>query len=568
MSYLNKHNPQIPTQQHPLDERQVLNAAGGYVYEISEWDALLRFLVLGTEGGSIYESENDLTKQNIDNVLKAIKSDGVRVVEMVLDVSDNGKARKNDMALFVLALCLTHGDADTKRAVERVYNEVARIGTHHLMFCNFIENMPNRGWGRAVQRIITNWYTSKDDEALAYQVVKYRNREGFSHQKALHRCHGGKNTPLYRWLAGRDIGVRDVKRGLGDAEVVTHYEQATPLTEPDYGLRFYHYPKILQGFMQAQELGDAEDDGHNAKRICSLVQDYGLTHEMIPNQFLKSPDVWVALLEKMPVTATLRNLGRMSALGILDPFSDNAQVVIDKFTPESVKKARLHPLTTLIGLKTYESGKGVRGSLTWAANVNILSHLQDAFYWGFETIAPTGKKLMLAIDTSGSMFGNWYGGTPFPACPNLDCGEIAAVMAMATARVEKHHVICAFDDTFSVLPITEKTALPDVMRIISNRPHGRTDCALPMVEALRRGWNAIEGFAIYTDNETWFGSIHPKQALQQYRDQTGVDARLVSVSMLANDTSIADGSVPWMLDFVGMSTDTPRQVSMYLKCEI
>ena len=141
-------------------------------------------------------------------------------------------------------------------------------------------------------------------------------------------------------------------------------------------------------------------------------------------------------------------------------------------------------------------------------------------------------------------------------------------MAMATARVEKHHVICAFDDTFSVLPITEKTALPDVMRIISNRPHGRTDSALPMVEALRRGWNAIEGFAIYTDNETWFGSIHPKQALQQYRDQTGVDARLVSVSMLANDTSIADGSVPWMLDFVGMSTDTPRQVSMYLKCEI
>ena len=568
-SYLNKHNPQIPTQQEPLDERQVRNAAGGYVYEISEWDALMRFLVLGTQGGSIYESEKDLTKQNLDNVIKAIASDGVRVVEMVQDVSVRGKARKNDMALFTLALCMKHGDPDTKKAVERVYKDVARTGTHHLMFCNFIENMPGRGWGRAVKRIVAGWYENRDDEALAYQVVKYRNREGFSHQKALHRCHGGENTPLFRWIAGRDNGVREVKRGLGAAEVVTHYEQATPLTESEYGIPISVYPKFLIGFIQAQELADAEDDGKNAKRICSLIDDYDLTHEMVPNQFLKSPDVWVALLEKMPITATLRNLGRMTSLGLMDPFSENTQKVLDKFTPKSVKKARLHPLTILIGLKTYESGKGVKGSLTWTPNQQILSHLNDVFYWGFETIEPTGKNIMLALDTSGSMFGGWYHSqSPFPQCPNLQCGEIAAVMAMATARVEQNYVVCVFDDKFSQLNITDKTDLPMVMRTISNLPHGKTDCALPMLGALERNWNAVDGFAVYTDNETWYGTIHPKQALEQYRDKTGRDARLVSVSMLANDTTIADGSVPWMIDFVGMSTDTPRQVGMYLKGEI
>ena len=561
-SYLNRHNPQIPTQREPLDEKQVLNAAGGYVYEISEWDALLRFLVLGTEGGSIYESENDLTKQNLDNVLKAIQADGPRVVETVLDVSEGGKARKNDMALFTLVLCMTHGDAATKQAVERVYNRVARTGTHHLMFCNFIENMPNRGWGRAVQRIVANWYTSKDDEELAYQVIKYRNREGFSHQKALHRCHGGKNTPLYRWIVGAGVGERRIECWYTseDDKKIRHYPNANPSQEANHTVPVY--PHILSGFMQAQE------DGRSTNQICDLIDAYGLTHEMVPNAFLKSPDVWVALLQKMPLTATLRNLGRMTSLGLLDPFSENVKTVLDKFTPESVRKARLHPLTTLIGLKTYESGEGVRGSLKWDANGAILSHLQDVFYWGFETIEPTGKNIMLALDTSGSMFGAWYGGPPFPACPNLDCGEIAAVMAMATARVESNYVICAFDDTFTTLPITEKTALPDVMRIISDRPHGRTDCALPMVAALQRGWNSIEGFAIYTDNETYYGRIHPKQALEQYRHKTGVDARLVSVSMLANDTTIADGSVPWMLDFVGMSTDTPRQVGMYLKGEI
>ena len=576
MSYLNKHNPQIPTQQEPLDERQVLNAAGGYVYEISEWDALMRFLVLGTEGGSIYESEKDLTKQNLDNVLKAIASDGVRVVETVLDVSDGGKARKNDMALFTLALCMKHGDAETKKAVERVYNRVARTGTHHLMFCNFIENMPGRGWGRAVKRIVEGWYTSKDDEALAYQVVKYRNREGFSHQKALHRCHGGKNTPLFRWIAGRGNEARAVRRGLGDAEVVTCYTPTPLQMEPGHntpmsisGIPLSVYPKFLEGFLLAQELGEAEIDGTATKRLISLIESYGLTHEMVPNDFLKSPDVWVALLEKMPITATLRNLGRMTSLGLLDPFSENIQKVLDKFTPESVKKARLHPLTTLIGLKTYESGKGVKGSLQWTPNPKILSHLNDVFYWGFETIEPTGKNIMLALDTSGSMFmGMYHNSCPFPQCPNLRCGEIAAVMAMATARVESNYVVCVFDDRFSQLNITDKTDLPTVMRTISNLPHGPTDCALPMLGALERRWHEVDGFAVYTDNETWYGEMHPKQALELYRDKTGRDARFVSVSMLANDTTIADGSVPHMIDFVGMSTDTPRQVGMYLKGEI
>jgi len=47
---------------------------------------------------------------------------------------------------------------------------------------------------------------------------------------------------------------------------------------------------------------------------------------------------------------------------------------------------------------------------------------------------------------------------------------------------------------------------------VSNLPFGRTDCALPMVWALRKGLE-IDHFCVYTDNETWAGTIHPHQAL-------------------------------------------------------
>lgn len=141
-------------------------------------------------------------------------------------------------------------------------------------------------------------------------------------------------------------------------------------------------------------------------------------------------------------------------------------------------------------------------------------------------------------------------------------------MAMVTARTEQNYHLTGFGTDIRDLPITRQSSLREVMAVLRESTYGGTDCAIPILHALHQGWNTIDGFAIYTDNDTWGGRVHPKTALEQYRERTGMNARLVSVSMLANNTTIADGSVPWMFDFVGMSTDTPRQVGMYLKGDI
>src|SRR5690606_37272782 len=44
------------------DERQVKNSAGGFVFEVSPEQRLRGFLVLGTEGGTFYVGERELTK--------------------------------------------------------------------------------------------------------------------------------------------------------------------------------------------------------------------------------------------------------------------------------------------------------------------------------------------------------------------------------------------------------------------------------------------------------------------------------------------------------------------------
>ena len=94
---------------------QVPNTGGGFGWEIDKWARLHRFLILGSEGGTYYASERDLTKENYDSVKECIAEDGQRVVQLTVDISRSGRAPKNDPAIFVLALCASLGDVDTRR---------------------------------------------------------------------------------------------------------------------------------------------------------------------------------------------------------------------------------------------------------------------------------------------------------------------------------------------------------------------------------------------------------------------------------------------------------------------
>ena len=114
-----------------------------------------------------------------------------------------------------------------------------------------------------------------------------------------------------------------------------------------------------------------------------------------------------------------------------------------------------------------------------------------------------------------------------------------------------------------MVAISPRQRLDDVVRSISNIAFGGTDCALPMVEALRHRWE-VDAFVIYTDSETWAGAVHPAQALRAYRERTGIAARLVVVAMASNGFSIADPDDAGMLDVVGFDAATPQVIADFI----
>ena len=102
-------------------------------------------------------------------------------------VSHEGRAPKNDPALFALALAAGLGDDATRKAALDALPQVARTGTHLFQFASFVEGF--RGWGRSLRRAVGRWYAAQPVDALAYQAVKYRQREGVTHRDLLRLAH-------------------------------------------------------------------------------------------------------------------------------------------------------------------------------------------------------------------------------------------------------------------------------------------------------------------------------------------------------------------------------------------
>jgi len=516
---------------------QVANSAGGYAWPVDHWTRLDRFLVLGAEGGTYYIRERPLTRENAHAVTACLAEDGARVVRRVVEISESGRAPKNDPALFVLAMAASLGDDAARAAALGALDRVARTGTHLFHWLQYMKAF--RGWGRGVRSAVGRWYTRKSPGDLAYQLLKYQSRDGWAHRDALRLAH--PKAPSYE----HGILFRYATRGWKAVE-------GSNAVRTDIGGR-------LEAVQAIRDMSPAD-----AARVIRI---YKLTREMVPTELLTEPVVWASLLDAMPLGALIRNLGVMSRIGLVTPGSDAMHTVVARLgDPDAIRRARIHPLAVLAAMKTYAQGRGMKGQGSWTPVPRVVDALDGVFYLAFGNVTPTRKRIMLALDVSGSMV------APVHGVPYLSCREASAAMALVSAAVEPNHRIVGFtagsypsmhrgySTGLSPLAISPRQRLDDVVRSIGNLKFGGTDCALPMVEALKHRW-AVDTFVVYTDSETWAGNIHPAQALREYRERMGIAAKLVVVAMASNGFTIADPNDAGMLDVVGFDTATPNVIS-------
>jgi len=529
MNYLSRvvHGRMIGTlQTQPQPEKnQVKNSAGGYVYAIDPWERVDRFLILGSEGGTYYAGECTMTAENAKNLADRVREDGARVVERIIEISTSGRAPKADPAIFALAMCAGWGDEQTRGlALSRGLQRVCRTGSHLLQFASYVEQF--RGWGRGLRRAIARWYDAKSVDDLAYQVLKYQNRYGWTHRDLLRVSHAdtldGTRNAIYRWAAGK-----------GNAEQV----------------------RLIDAYEQAKRM-----TGIDAAAMAAFVREHELPREAIPSEWLREAAVWDALLVQMPMTAMLRNLATMTRVGLLTPASHATDVVLQRLGDgERLRNARIHPVNVLTALLTYASGRGVRGDNAWKPVNAIADALGEAFYATFGNVPASDEPMLVGLDVSGSMGSGMVAGVP-----NLTPRMATSAMALVHARTEAKCEVMAFSERFMPLKVGKNERLEQLVQRTQELPFMATDCALPMLYALENRLR-VSTFVIYTDNETWAGNVHADEALRRYRQWSGINAKLVVAGVTATGFTLADPNDAGMLDVVGFDSATPNLIADFVR---
>lgn len=542
------------TKAHP---DQVLNNAGGYVFQVDPFEQLKRWLILGSTGGSYYVSEKKLTKDNAQNILDLFKNTetGKKAVDVIVSVSEDGRASKNDPALFALALASSCENEAVRTYALTQVPRVARIGTYLFSYVTFCDTL--RGWGRGLRNAIADWYIEKDAQKLAVQVCKYASRrvEGelpWTHRDLLRKIH------LKAWNPEINTIFRYVVKG----------KEGFSANEFD-ALRYNEDLK----YIWAHETSKASTD---ESEIVNLIKDYGLFRESIPTNMFTAK-VWRALLDGMPMTAMIRNIRNMTKAGVLAPLTTETKYVCETLrNEEKLHKARIHPLNVLGALVAYDPSYGSSyGRFSYGYDgvakdytpvPAIMSALEDAFYLSFKNVEPTNKNILLAVDVSGSMTSPMSAGIP-----GMSCNMGAAAMAMVFARTEPNYHIMGFSHQLVDLGITAKDDLKTAMSK-SQRDFGGTDCTLPVRWAIEHNAD-ISAFLTFSDMETYFDSGdqtgHTFQLVNQYRNKMNKpDAKFISVGMVSNSSTLMPKGDRGSLNVSGFDASVPQIVGDFIRGNI
>jgi len=514
-------------QNKPIPGREsamIQGRSGGYMFAAGIWQTLRRCLLIGTAQSTYYANKRELTDDFVETLNEVISLDPKRVAEEIVYASD-GRSINNSASILALVL-LSMGDTpDAKQAFRKIFPQVIRTGSHFYEWLNYTKSM--RGFGKVIKEVGTAWLSREDVTGLAYQMLKYQQRQGFSNRDALRLFHVKPATEeherLYNWIVN---GWSELPKSIP--------------SESTKQIWWYEWLK------------------RNPEQTHRAIQEGRLTHEMAAPVGQMDRQAWQLLFETMPIGAMLRNLGSLTNLGVLRIDSvenlERLEAVLNH--KQYLRKGRIHPIDVLKALKTYSSGgKLGRSKKTWTPVSRITDILEKALELSFEVVEPTKQVFLHAVDISGSMS---YGVVD---SVGLNCCEIATAMALVTAKAEPNYAIRGFSTKFIDLGIAKRDSFRSALQKASNQNFGGTDASVAYDWAIKNKFKA-DIICFWTDNESWAGKKHPAQALKEYRQKVNPNAKAVYITLAPYNITLVDPQDKNSWDLAGFDPGIPRLIQM------
>lgn len=524
MNYVRAIKPGNVPQTTKALPNQVRNNAGGYAFKVEDFDRLVKFITIGTEGGTYYVDEQKLTKAEAEATIRVLRSEPTLAVDEIVDVLSKNRAHKRNAALFALALSVDPEivpDAEARSYTFSKLPSVLRTGTDLFIFVGYVAQLRGKG-GQGLQKALSRWYADRDADSLAYQLMKYQAREGWSHRDVLRIARPG---------AGKRAKITDPDSRALVRWALSGFDSASDRVEISEGTS-----RELPARVKAVNLLRREQATLAPKEVARLIRAQNLPREVIPTQFLNEEIVWQELIKKMPMLGTVRNLGAISSKGFLDRFSDIEKTILERLNDGAqVHASGIHPFHLLLAARTYRQGRGERGTNTWRVNQEVNAALDTALKASLRNPTPSGKNILVAIDISASM---------------RSVADKAYTLAYCFKSIEPQAQVIEFDQATSgygygwgrgsvktsagIAGVYDSniSANSNLDQVLSNINYGGgTDVSLPFQYIKAKGLEKkVDAVIMLTDSESWAGGRHTFQLVDEIR-KVNPDFKAVEVQL-------------------------------------
>lgn len=419
---------------------------------------------------------------------------------------------------YVLAKCARHSDREISQQAYRLLPEICKTPSHLFLFHFYCKQALHlNGWPRSHRKAIAAWYTEnkqyrEDVVHLARHITKYGRRHGISQKKMIKSSH--PKPPNVKF----DFVFRYVTRGLRS----TNVKFSTTDSKKDMS-------DDCEGFIRDYNAIKSEDVQEGF--LIDIIKKWRLSWEHVPATFLRSVEVWRAILlnTQMPVTAMIRNLVRMTILGLLQPGSYEENVFCTRLENSSIlEQANIHPFHVLTALSAYRKGsqKSREGEdIQWDVNERVVQALLEAIL-KIHPVPHSNKRLLVAIDTTSEM------------AKNIGSSWVTIKMAAATLAFQIHcssprSKVVTFSTTTQDLCFQVNGSVLDIENALEeiNQSTENNDVifSVPFAHA-RQNQDLYDGIILLTSEIDTDNAATIRESFLEYRQQRNTQAKCVVIT--------------------------------------
>ena len=444
------------------------NAAGGKAYALSPKQALAQYAVTGCFGDTYYANAS---AQLTEVLALAQQCDSEFIAKCAVYARQRGHMK--DMPALLLAMLAARSkdtqnappgpEWSTQRNLALAFPLVVDNGKMLRNFAQIVRSgvTGRKSFGTAVRRMMRRWIESRSVDQLFRDSVGDKPSLADVIKMVHPKAADPEHDALYAYLAG--------SKKLADKQL------ALPTL-----VRLYEDYKSFT----------AE---HKRAAGADVIPD--VPFEMLDSLGLDTAG-WTAVAKRAGWQMLRMNLNTFARHGVLQDAQTVEFIAGRLRDPESIRKARVFPYQLLMAYKATEGNTDIPMAIKLA--------LQDAMEIATDNVPAFGTRVVVAVDTSGSMSSPITGHRT--ASSAMNCVDVAALIASCIMRKNPETTVMPFDTRLHTHSLNPRDTVMTNAATLARFGGGGTDCSLALQKVTQDRMKPA--LIIYvSDNESWMDSV-------------------------------------------------------------